>query len=186
MKKDVITQFVCFATNLDDNEFRGVWGQYASEFKTGKQKIILQRAVTGGKKNKYQYVSQYTCESENFRFAFMKGKNAEHFPDHTARVIQLGGYLPVQVQSTEEKGDVKIIAFLSAPETDFSFYHRQTYRHLNIYQAYFENCTYEYIMEFYVQESEAVALIDQLMTRSGIEAAMYKENSALRLVNTPG
>jgi len=33
-------------------------------------------------------------------------------------------------------------------------------------------------MEFFVQESEADALIQQLMTQSGIEAAMYKGISA--------
>src|SRR6185503_19189354 len=178
MKKDVITQFVCFTTNIDDSQFKSVWDQHATEVVKGKHNMTLQRAVKTGKKSKYNFVSQYASATADFRFAFMKGKNAEHFPDHTARVIQIGGYLPVQIQSIDEKGDVKIIAFLSSPQTDFGFYHRQTYRHLNIYEAYYENCTYQYIMEFFVQESEADALIQQLMTQSGIEAAMYKGISA--------
>jgi hypothetical protein len=45
----------------------------------------------------------------------MKEKNSEHFPEHYSKVIQAGGYVPVQVQSLndEEKEDVKVIAFIS-------------------------------------------------------------------------
>ena len=111
----------------------------------------------------------------------MKEKNSEHFPEHTAKVVQAGGYVPVQVQSLndEDKNDVKVIAFITNPETDFSFYHRQTYRHLNIYEAYYESCAYSYIMEFFIQEPEAGALVKQLKTKPGIEAVIYKECSVL-------
>jgi hypothetical protein len=181
MNKNNIVQFVCFVTNLDLDIFGARWEHYAAQFMNRTARMTLQKAVAGSNKNKFAYISQHECSTENFRFNFMKERNSEHFPEHTAKVVQAGGYLPVQVQCAhaEGKGDVKIIAFIDAPETDFSFYHRQNYRHLNIYEAYYENCAYSYIMEFFVQETEAAALVKELKTKPGIEAVIYKECSTL-------
>ena len=62
----------------------------------------------------------------DFRFAFMKGRSSEHFPEHTAKVVQAGGYMPVQIQCEhdDEEDDVKVIALLVHNETDLGFYHR--------------------------------------------------------------
>ncbi|HLG39199.1 MAG TPA: hypothetical protein VI461_05995, partial [Chitinophagaceae bacterium] len=79
----------------------------------------------------------------------------------------------------ETKDDVKVMAFIDHKERELDFYHRQTYRHLNIYEAYYENCTYNYIMEFFIQEMDASALIEKLKTRPGVEVAMYKECTVL-------
>ena len=154
MKKDTIVQFVCFITNLEFEEFAVKWEQYAKEFTADPGALILQERTKS--KTRYKYVSQHECKPENFRFAFMKGRNSEHFPEHKAKVVQTGGYTPVQIQCEydNEKNDVKIIAFIGADEMDLDFYHRLTYRHLNIYEAYYESCTYSYIMEFFIQETD--------------------------------
>jgi hypothetical protein len=186
MNKNTIVQFVCFITNLDQEKFMVKWEPYASQFMATSKGITLQKAVEGNNKRKFDYVSQHECSTENFRFDFMKERNSEHFPEHTAKVIQAGGYIPVQIQCVhdEKKEDVKIMAFITNPETDFSFYHRQTYRHLNIYEAYFESCAYSYIMEFFIQETDAAALVKELKTKSGVEAVIYKECSVLKFENS--
>jgi len=50
------------------------------------------------------------------------------------------------------------------------------YRFLNIYEAYYESCTYQYILEFFVAELRARDLMRQLKLRtSDAEIGMYKE-----------
>ena len=186
MKKNTIVQFVCFVTNLDLDQFGVKWEHYSKAFMAGTDNMSLQRAQDTNNRHKYKYISQHECSTENFRFDFMKERTSEHFPEHTAKVVQAGGFMPVQVQCrhVEDKDDVKIIAFIDGPETDFSFYHRQTYRHLNIYEAYYESCAYSYIMEFIIQESEAAALVKELKVRPGVEAVIYKECSVLTFENS--
>ncbi len=186
MNKNNIVQFVCFVTNLDLDRFGARWEHYAAQFMTRTAGMTLQKAVGGINKHKFEYISQHECSPENFRFNFMKERNSEHFPEHTAKVVLAGGYSPVQVQCkhAEAKNDVKIIVFIDAPETDFGFYHRQTYRHLNIYEAYYESCNYSYIMEYFVQETEAPALVKELKSRAGVDAVIYKECSVLHFENS--
>lgn len=181
MKKDNIVQFVCFATNLGFEEFAVKWERYAKEFMADTGVMILQQAAETKSKTKYKYISQHECHEDDFRFAFMKGRSSEHFPEQTAKVIQVGGYTPVQVECLhdEERGDVKVIAFTGHNENDLNFYKQLTYRHLNIYGAYYESCTYSYIMEFFIPEADAADLIQQLKTRSGIEVGLYKESPVL-------
>jgi hypothetical protein len=181
MKKNTIVQFVCFITNLEFEEFSAMWERYAKQFVAGSADMTLHEATAIKGRNKYKYVSQHESSSADFKFAFMKGRNSEHFPEHNARVVLAGGYRTVQLQCNhnETKDDVKVMAFVAHNERDLDFYHQQTYRHLNIYEAYYESCAYNYIMEFFIQESDAPALVEQLKTRPGIEVALYKECTVL-------
>ena len=182
MKKDIIVQFVCFSTNLDIEEFSTQWEHYARRFMADPGILILQEAAESNGRTKYKYVSQHECRKEDFRFAFMKGRSSEHFPEHNAKVVLAGGYTPVQIQCLHDKKkhDVKVMTFISHDETDLSFYHQLTYRHLNIYEAYYESCTYSYIMEFFVHETEAPGLVKHLRSRNGVEVALYKECPVLQ------
>lgn len=175
MEKNTIMQFVCFETRLETDTFISLWEPYAKQLLRDSGDIVLQEALAEKNRNRFKYMSQHECNRSDFQFAFMKGR--VHFRDNKAKIIQAGGYIPVQVQCqhNDVKGDVKVIAFLAANDTDMEFYHRQTYRHLNIYEAYFENCAYSYILEFFIQEPEAPALVDQLRSRRGVEVALFKE-----------
>lgn len=174
MKKDSIVQFVGFITRLGFDEFVGKWEQYARQSSANSRDMILQQGI---ETNKYKYVSQQECPEGNFKFAFMKGRSSEHFAEHKVKVVQAGGYMPVQVNCLHaQNGDVKVMAFIDHHETDIEFYTRlPLYRHLNIYQAYYESCTYAYILEFFTPETNAVELLQQLKTRTGTEAALYRE-----------
>lgn len=174
MKKDTIVQFVGFITRLDFDEFVTKWEHYAKQFMADPEEMILQQ---GSGTSRYKYLSQQECPEDDFRFAFMKGRNSEHFAEHKVKVAQTGGYIPMQVQCKHaQKGDVKVIAFVSHNENDISFYSRLSlYRHLNIYQAYYESCAYAYILEYFTPEKDVAELLQQLKTKIGTEAALYKE-----------
>jgi len=178
MKKDAIVQFVCFMTDLHFTEFVAKWEFYASQFTNGPSQLKLQEQFES--KSKFKYISQHECQDKEFEFAFMKGRNSGHFPEHKAKVIQAGGYMPQQMEypNKKEKGIVKIVAFISHGETDIAFYSQlPLYRYLNIYQAWYESCLYAYVMEYYVEETHAVDLLRQLKARDGVEAGLYKECS---------
>jgi hypothetical protein len=176
VNKDTIVQFVCFTSVLEPGEFMEMWGPYAQLLVNDPSKIHLQAGIAESNGIRFNYVSQHKCSAADFSFAFMKGKGRADFPEHKARIKQAGGYSPVQVQSPDNivKGDVKVIAFVAQGDSDLDFYRGQTYRHLNIYEAYFENCAYGYVMEFFLQKQQAPELLTQLRARTGVEAALYK------------
>jgi len=185
METKTITQFVGFTTDVEPGKFETLWKDCTLQFIPDAEESTLHKIDGTTRLGGCEYISQHRCSCENFRFDFL---NAEHFPDHAATVTQMGGYMPVQIQCLHntEQQDIKIIAFISYQEKDLGFYHRQTYRHLNIYEAYYENCTYSYIMEFFVQEPEGIVLVNQLKSRPGVGAAIYRECHTLCLEKAPG
>jgi hypothetical protein len=177
MNKDNIVQFVCFTSVLEPEEFMEMWQSYASFMVNEPANILLQEGVAEKNSNTFNYILQHACSSADFRFAFMKEGGRSHPPENKARITQAGGYMPIQLQSpyNNVKGDARIIAFVGHSETDLDFYREQTFHHLNIYEAYFENCAYSYVLEFFLQEQDAQPLLDQLKARHGVEAALYTE-----------
>ena len=176
MKKDAIVQFVCFTTDLPFTEFVTLWDFYATQFTNSHSHLKLQEQFDS--KSKFKYISQHERQEKEFEFAFMKGRNAGHFPEHKAKVIKVGGYMAQQIEYANHtgKGLVKIIAFISHGENDISFYNKLPYRYLNIYQAWFESCLYAYVMEFFVVEDRAAGLLGQLKARDRADAGFYKES----------
>jgi hypothetical protein len=179
--KNKIVQFVCFATNIGYDEFLGRWEHFAKRFMKEPQHTILDQQ--GATKNKYKYVSQHEWPEADFQFSFMEGRTSETFPEHFVKVVQAGGYTPVQVnrKAHEESNLVKVIAFLSHNDYDISFYKDlPLYKYLNIYEAYYENCNYGHILEFFVQEKNWAELTKELKARPGIEMGTYTECAVLQ------
>ena len=177
MKKDTIYQFVCFITNLELDEFAPKWEHYAKRLMNKKTEPALQQLVNGTK-NRYRFISQHAWPDQDFQFSFMDERRSEHFPEHNARVVQIGGYISLQPDrgQIEEDTDVKLIAYISHSETDIDFYRKlPLFHHLNIYQAFYESCSFGYVMEFFVPEKDADALLLQLKQRSGVETGIYRE-----------
>lgn len=176
MKKDTIVQFVCFITNLQLDEFAPLWERYAKKLAPKKTEPALQQR-TAEARNKFRYISQHEWPERDFHFTFMNERRSEHFPEHNVKVIQVGGYQPLQIKRRypEEDGEVKLIVFTGHDENDIDFYRGLTYNHLNIYQAFYESCTYGYVMEFFVAETQAEEISRQLKQRHGVETGIYKE-----------
>jgi hypothetical protein len=177
MKKDTIVQFVCFVTNLDLEKFAPVWEGFAKPFMGKKEEPSLQQLIAETKA-KFRYVSQHEWPDHDLAFRFMNDRKSESFPEQQVRVVQIGGYVPLQFKKRNDadESQVRLIAFISHNEMDIDFYQQLPLNgHLNIFQAYYESCTYSYVLEFFVPEMDAEELMLQLKQRPGIDAGIYKE-----------
>ncbi|HYM92818.1 MAG TPA: hypothetical protein VET23_01670 [Chitinophagaceae bacterium] len=176
MKKGSIVQFVCFETPLDADEFILQWEQY-SKLASNDQEAVLQQAAE--QKGRFRYVSQHCCHGGDFQFIFKQGKRSSHIPEVVMRVREAGGYIALQVEFSHKTNtdESKILAFVNNTEVSLEALRMlQPYRHLNIYQAYYENSAYAYILEFFVENNHAAEFMQQLkMQNSAVEIGLYKE-----------
>ena len=176
MENEIIVQFVFFETMGDNNEFISQWDQYSKEMKNI-QKIRLQQEV--GNKKKAKYLSQHSCYKDEFKFVFKKERRSAHFPEVEMRVRQLGGYTPVQIQSNRNSktNESKVFVFMNGGEADMNaFRELSNYHFLNIYKAYFESSSHDYILEFFVGNDLGTEFMEQLkLQTSHFESGMYKE-----------
>jgi hypothetical protein len=178
MKKDTIFQFVCFDTPLMPGEFLPLWESFAEKFVSNRASAISLHQQEANK-NKFRYLSKNEWPSNDFQFVFQKGKISDKFPAGQVKVIQAGGYSPVQIEYAKKtvKDEVRIMAFVNDTRTDLDFYRQlKPYSYLNIYEAYYENSLFTYVLEFFVKEANASAIIDQLKKQSlQTETGMYRE-----------
>ncbi len=174
MNKDSIVQFVRFVSPLDREEFIEVWKPFAGLLSRNPEHILLQETTTGSRNKSYSYISQHICSPEDFNFAFIKEKKSLHFPDSHARIKQIGGYRPLQAVSQLSKlnGHTRVVVFLGHGDTNLDFYKQQAVKHLEIYEAYFENCTYGQVLEFFVEPENAPDLLAELNNMPGVEASL--------------
>jgi len=176
MAEDVIVQFVGFITNTDFDRFVDRWSFYVKQLGNKKTKASLQKLSSG--KARFSYISKHPDAQEGFKFTFMNKRDSEHFPEHNARVVHAGGYLVVQKESNEkdrERCQVAMV-FIKNQQADMDFYRKLLhYRKLNIYQAYYENCAYAWILEFYIKETEAAGFGLQFTAGMADELAFYEE-----------
>ena len=176
MENETIVQFVWFETVGDNLEFMSLWDEYSKDMRKV-QSIKLQQEI--GKKRGSRYLSQHSCYKDDFKFIFKKERRSAHFPEVEMKVRQLGGYTQSQVQCKHDskKNESKIFVFITGAETNVDvFRHLSNYRFLNIYDAYFESSNYNYILEFFVENSHVEEFMEQLkMQNRHIESGMYKE-----------
>src|SRR5215212_525009 len=175
MKKNSIVQFVCFQTDLSLDTFIQSWEQYAKSL--GKDVDVLLHKQQSGKK-KFKYVSRHTSSQDDFRFVFVKGKKPEHFVDYSVRVIQAGGYIPLQIESVRDASvkESKVLVFLTNEPDLKAFKNIGSYENLNIYQAYFESSAYSYIFEFFVGDKQLDSFLEELKPLCNEdEIGVYKE-----------
>jgi len=176
MKKDTIIQFVCFITNVQLDEFAPLFERYAKRLTNKKAASALQQQLAETKA-RFRYVSQHEWTDADFHFTFMNERRSEHFPEHNVKVVQAGGYLPLEIKRKggEEEGEVRLIAFIGHNENDIDFYRDLSSNDINIHQAFYESCMYGYVIEFFVEENNADQLLRQLKQRPGVETGIYKE-----------
>lgn len=177
MKKDTIVHFVGFVTPLGPEEFGASWERYAKRLAIKKRETVFQQNISAGK-NKFTYLSQHEWIDRETTFTFMNERKSDHFPEHNVRVVHLGGYLLMDSIKKHPVGedDNRLIAFTGADETDIEHYRKLPYHLLNIHQAYFENCLYGYILEFFVPAPVVDQLLQELKLRPGVETSIFKES----------
>jgi hypothetical protein len=176
MKNNGIIQFVGFITSLDSDTFVSSWDQYARAFLNEPGAHILQESTVD--KSRFKYVSRHASEQGDLRFRFMKGRETEHFAGQKVKVVQAGGFMPMEQQPSPKRNGAngsKVIAFHSHNENDIDSY--RIISGINaqqVYQAYYESCLYGYIIEYIAAPASIAELLIELNARPGCDASNYK------------
>lgn len=174
MSEGKIVQFVCFDTILDSSPFITQWEKYSRPIKNSAI-ITLQQSE---KKGIFRYLAQYKGNSNEFQFVFSKSARSSNVPEIEVKVKLVGGYSILQEERKEnqyEKGQ-KIFVFLLNAQDELAVYKKMSLTaRLNIYEAYYENCQYAYILEYFVPHKEASILLEQLKLAAPTEIGVYKE-----------
>jgi hypothetical protein len=177
MIKDNIVQFVCYITNLEEEKFIPEWEEYAKKEMFKKQEPVLLQQEAGSK-SRFRFLSQHQWPSGDTHFSFKDEKKSSYFHDQQVQIVHIGGYLPLQYKKNKghQNTDTRLVVFAGHNEYDLDFYRQLPLQnHLNIYQAYYESCTYGHILEFFTAEKNITELALSLKQRPGIETTLYKE-----------
>lgn len=172
MKKDKIVQFVGFITNLDINEFGPSWESFAGRVSKNRVEIKLEQQA---EQSRFRYLSHVIWPEEEFLCSFKDKKRTDNFPEHKVKLVQAGGYSALQVQKKPNSSNrTKITAFIGHDDRNLSFYNSIPNCDTNIYQAYYESCSYAYIYEFFVDKESVAGLLVELK-KHGAEVGIYEE-----------
>jgi hypothetical protein len=173
MKKDTLVQLIGFITTLEQDDFTANWELFAGRFIRHDVKTSLQR--NAGPKARYKYISWHQWAQDDLQPAFAKKKRSESFPEHMVKLVEFGSYMAEQPNiSTGHKGLTKVLAFVGEEGNDVDFYTQAGLQQsVNVYQAYYQSCTYASVYEYWVEPKNCEALIQHLKTKHGNEVAAY-------------
>lgn len=174
MSTEKIVQFVCFETTLSSAQFIPKWEDYTRSDNSNAD-VTLQQSE---KNNVFRYIAQHRCALGGFQFVFTKGKKSSRIPEVGIREKQAGGYSVLQVERKDDAhaDESKIFVFLVSLQTDLNTYRQiQVSAKLNIYEAYYENCQYAYILEYFVKNKLSAELLEKLKQHDAAEIGVYKE-----------
>ncbi len=174
MQEDKIVQFVYFETTLGSEQFIAKWEQYTRSVNSSLH-VTLQQSEKNGA---FRYIAQHRCASGEFQFAFTKAGRSSRTPEIEIKAKQAGGYSIFQqeMKNHAHADESKVFAFLINPQANLNIYTQLPARgKLNIYKAYYENCQYAYILEFFVKNKYAAELMEQLKQYDAAETGVYKE-----------
>lgn len=174
MRIDNIVQFVYFETKLDTKQFIEKWQDF-SKTDNSDVDITLQKFESNGT---FKYVAQHGCNDGEFQFLFNKAVRSGRLPEVEIKAVQAGGYSILEASRTDSThvGESKVFAFLIDPLSDLNTFRQlSAISKLNIYEAYYENCRYPYILEFFVKTKYAMELTEQLKQMNINETGIYKE-----------
>jgi hypothetical protein len=174
MRKDKTVQFVCFETILDTERFITQWEHFIRSANSDVD-VTLQQSEKNGV---FKYIAQHRYAAGEFQFVFTKATRSSRIPEVEIKAKQAGGYSIVQLERPADSraDESKVFAFLLNPQADLSVYKQLSLLcKLNIYEAYYENCQYAYILEFFVKNKNITELMEQLKLQEVNEARVYKE-----------
>ena len=178
MRSEKIVQFVCFETTLNSEQFIPKWEDYTKS-ENSNADVTLQQSE---KNEVFKYIAQHRCSPGGFQFVFTKGKKSSRIPEVGIREKQAGGYSVLQIERKDDvhSDESKVFAFIISPQTDLDVYKQlKVSAKLNIYEAYYENCQYAYILEYFVKTKLSSELLVQLKQLETAEVGLYKECALL-------
>ncbi len=175
MTQNTKVQFVIFETVLSAESFMNRWKEYTRSSKSDADVTVQQSDYNGA----FRYIAQHRFASEEVQFVFAKEKRSSRIAQEHIKSDMAGGYSILQAQQLigAAPNEKKIFAFISDPNTDLAVY-KDLSRDgkLNIYEPYYQNCKYAYILEYFIKAKQAEGLMEQLKNLEAIaEAAIYQE-----------
>lgn len=177
MNEDSIVHFVCFDTTLDITPFMRRWEDYKRSANSDMD-VTMQQSI---KDNPFRYIAQHHCTAGELRFAFTKSaKRSPHVAQINITEHELGGYSILQAERTGRMraNENKVFVFIHSAQADIDAYRRLALQgKLNIYSAYYENCRYAFIMEYFIPNEYAGELATRLSQFPGVETGVYKQYS---------
>ncbi|MBA2500261.1 MAG: hypothetical protein H0V30_11095 [Chitinophagaceae bacterium] len=174
MRKEKVVHFVCFDTILGREPFLAQWEQYTRSVNSDQDVTMQQSEKNGG----FRYIAQHRCTAGELQFLFTKNRRSSRTPEVEIKLKQAGGYSFLQEEKLNniQPDEKKIFAFISDPRTDLGIFKQLTeHSKLNIYEAYYENCQYAYILEYFVKKKNAAELLDQLKLHNAEDIGLFQE-----------
>jgi|SRR5690348_16392446 len=180
MTENTIVHFVCFETLLESEPFMKRWKEFTHSSGSNADVIIQQ-----SRKNKcYLYIAQHGFKSsDDLQFKFYGERSSSRIVQERIKATPIGGYTVLQSESANEAatGESKIFMFLADVRTDLNFYKETPFNgKLNIYEAYYQSCSYAYILEYFVQSGQAAALKEYLKNYDNSEMEIYNEYAHIK------
>jgi len=177
-------QFILFDTILPAEAFVKRWKEYTRSSNSDAD-VTLQQSDRNGA---FRYIAQHRFAAEKVQFVFAKEKRSSRIPQESIRSEMAGGYSILQAERLSDTGpdQRKVFAFITDPATDLRLYKdlcRQG--QLNIYEPYYQNCKYCFILEYFVKSKLAEGLVEQLKALQITDAAVYQQCKIPKNVNAP-
>jgi hypothetical protein len=183
MTPNTKVHFIIFDTILSPEPFMKRWKEYARSSKSDAD-VILQQSHHNGA---FRYIAQHRFAREEVQFVFVKEKRTSRVPQESIKSQLVGGYSVLKAGRLTDTGanERKVFAFITDPATDLRIYEDLLPEgQLNIYEPYYENCKYGFVLEYFVKSKFAERLVGQLKNPEITDAAVYHECKISKDPNT--
>ena len=177
-------QFVLFETILSAEPFMKRWKEYTRSPKSDADVTLQQSDYNGA----FRYIAQHRFASEEVQFVFTKEKRSSRLVQELIKSNIAGGYSILQAERLTGSGpnERKIFAFIADPATDLTIYKDLSQDgKLNIYEPYYQNCKYAYILEYFIKSKQAEGVMEQIKNFETADVAIYQECKIPKNLNSP-
>lgn len=174
MMPDKKVQFVCFETTLDKQQFIKRWESYTRSLNSDAD-VTLQQSEKDGI---FRYIAQHRLVDGELQFIFSKEGRTSRIAQERIKTKQIGGYAIMHEERPERAigNESKIFIFITDQKTNLGPYKKLSCPFkLNIYEAYYENCKYSCILEYFVKTKQVASLLEELQQFDPNEMGIYKE-----------
>lgn len=173
MLKEKIVQFVTFETILDKEQFISHWEKFTRSDYSDRDVLLHQSEKNGT----FKYLAKHR-HGGGFKFIFERARVSSKNPRVSIKVVQEGGYSPLQLTRSSDchPDESKVYCFIQNPQADLNQYKEMNMNgNCNVYVAYYENCRFAFILEFFVKNDHAKELQERLKHHHLDDVVIYKE-----------
>jgi len=174
MTTNTKVQFILFETTLSAEPFMKRWKEYTRSSNSDADVTLQQSNCHDG----FRYIAQHRFAREEVQFVFTKEKRSSRLPQESIKSQMAGGYAILQAGRLSDTApdERKIFAFITNPAADLTVFKDLCPQdQLNIYEPYYENCKYCFILEYFVKRKLAEGLVEKLKNLEIADAAVYQE-----------